>query len=531
MLRRITNMLLLFRPAEERPIPIYMPLRRCNPERETLLDDLLAPDTGTVPAVVRSRMPKRFIERAITRGNALVLLDGLDEVADPRSYSAAVRKIAEFVRGYERTKVVVTCRKAGWSGGGLDDFRFMSTLPLDQRQQSEFVRKWYVSVRQILEYEQTSEELERRARLKSTRLIELLRIKERLRDIASNPLILSLICLVHRRRRNLPRGRAELYEECLHILLEVWDRDDKDLDQEFPSYEQKRQLLQRIAQRMHTEKIREIDRRDLEKLVLEFLPEVGGPDEAKALVSQIEVRSGIITERSINRMAFAHLTLQEYLVSEYFGMQEENLFVELNNIDDWAAWREPLLLMFGDRRISKRLLQVLAQRRPPLAISGIAETDPAHLDKTLAGELVRQFIAEMHEDAGLLQDGIPPLVGLLGLEEDPFESVVEEFILALVQTGSRLQFQTLIDALCGSASVENARMLLTLVATEGGRKMKEAVYTSIGRIGDVAIREAQEWRVRGALDTQLLLRNSRGNPDTKRRNSPLATLRTRPAKQ
>ena len=48
--------------------------------------------------------------------------------------------------------------------------------------------------------------------------------------LGRNPLILSLIALVHYRRRDLPQGRTKLYQECLEILLEVRDKEDKELD-------------------------------------------------------------------------------------------------------------------------------------------------------------------------------------------------------------------------------------------------------------------------------------------------------------
>jgi hypothetical protein len=332
-------------------------------------------------------------------------------------------------------------------------------------------------------------------------LIDLLKAKERVKDVASNPLILSLICLVHRRRLDLPRGRAALYEECLEILLEVWDRDDKDLDQQFPSYEQKRHLLQRIAHRMHSKRIREIDRRDLEALVFEFLPDVGGLDAAETLVRRIEVRSGIIVERSIDRMAFAHLTLQEYLVSQYFIKEQEELFYSFYKIDDWAAWREPLLLMFGDRTMSRRLLPALSSVQPALAISGIVEIDPASLDRLHAKELVEAFITQVNEHSSLLQDGLPALVGLLGLEEDPFGSIVENFIGDLGRGTDPHQFQTLLDALSRTASPENAWVLLSLLATKPGQEMRNAVYAALGRIGDLAIRQARVLLDKGTLET------------------------------
>ena len=50
----------------------------------------------------------------------------------------------------------------------------------------------------------------------------------RVADLSGNPLLLTNLCLVHRDRGALPRARAQLYAECVDVLLERW-RSSKDL--------------------------------------------------------------------------------------------------------------------------------------------------------------------------------------------------------------------------------------------------------------------------------------------------------------
>ena len=140
--------------------------------------------------------------------------------------SAHYRRVNDFVQLFPAVRVVVTCRKAGWAGGLENDFEFFSTLPLDFRQQTTFVTKWYAAVRHVTQFELTQAERAQHAITEADRLIDLL-VKDGLREVASNPLILSLICLVHWQRRDLPRGRTALYGECLQILLDLWDHIDK----------------------------------------------------------------------------------------------------------------------------------------------------------------------------------------------------------------------------------------------------------------------------------------------------------------
>ena len=44
-----------------------------------------------------------------------------------------------------------------------------------------------------------------------------------MRELAINPLMLTVIALVHRDRVQLPERRAELYAEAVEVLLGKWD--------------------------------------------------------------------------------------------------------------------------------------------------------------------------------------------------------------------------------------------------------------------------------------------------------------------
>ena len=257
--------------------------------------------------------------------------------------------------------------------------------------------------------------------------LDLLRVKDGLREVASNPLILSLICLVHWQRRDLPRGRTALYGECLQILLDLWDRIDKDLNQAFPTFDQKRRLLRRIAHRMHTRGMREIDRPQLAQWVLEFLPDTQTLDGALQLVKQIEIRSGVLSERAIDQLASSHLTLQEYLVVDYYQI-EPGAELQLSGIDDWSKCREPLLSLIGSSSSPMKLLRELYSLQPILAIYAIAEIDLAHLELAPLQEVLSGFVTELVTNAERLHDGIPALVSLVALEGRPFDVFVFDFV-------------------------------------------------------------------------------------------------------
>src|SRR5579859_3845551 len=133
-------------------------------------------------------------------------------------------------------------------------------------------------------------------------------------------MLLSLICLVYHLRRDLPRGRAALYDECVEILLGVWDRVDKKLNISKPTLDEKRKILRHVAFILHTNGQKDISRQELVSLVMNDLGT--SKEDAHIVVRQIEVRSWLIVELVIDRLAFSHLTLQEFFVVEYLHTEK-----------------------------------------------------------------------------------------------------------------------------------------------------------------------------------------------------------------
>jgi len=53
----------------------------------------------------------------------------------------------------------------------------------------------------------------------SRRLVQAIEANPRISELAVNPLLLTVIALVHRYRLRCPNGRSELYEEAVEVLL------------------------------------------------------------------------------------------------------------------------------------------------------------------------------------------------------------------------------------------------------------------------------------------------------------------------
>jgi formylglycine-generating enzyme required for sulfatase activity len=425
-----------------RLLPIFVPLRRCAAGDKTLLEALTDPSLKLLPPDLLRDCPSDYFWKRLEKGRCLVLLDGLDEVASEVQYHAAVSKINSLVTAYPRNLYLVTCRKAGWRGGLAGDFTALEIQDFRPADVERFVRGWYQAVlpeRELRTFKGTREERQvalkrayQKASGKADELIGILKERERLGWLAANPMMLCLIAFVHYTRGDLPRGRVALYRQCLEILLELWDKRDKELRLESaPTLAQKEAVLRQIAYDFHVGGRREASRAELEAIIARLIPGLGCSITAPEFLRQIEERSGLLTERAIDVLAFSHLTFQEYLTARVF-LGDETMRPELLAHHADPDWREVLLLFSGMLPQATDWLKSLwhAEGAPPL-LTGRCMAEAVHA----APEIREAVLAALN--ATFRSDCAPALLWETGevLAEVSGRETVEYFLAALTDPG------------------------------------------------------------------------------------------------
>ncbi len=333
----------------EEMLPVFLPLRDLmDLDRgfEAFIEDQLAnPHLST---------PDGFGERLLKRGNLLLLLDGLDEVADLSRREQMAEWIVTGLKAHPTCRFVVTCRFAGYSPTVRLSHGFLEThiRPLSAEQASRFVRNWYKIVEKGLARDPG--QAEGIALEKAEHLIN--RLKEpdfrarRVFELTRNPLLLANICLVHRHRGGLPHKRARLYEECIDILLEHW-REAKGLRVGVTAREGRR-ALQPAALWLHGEEGR--TRAEADELIPRIDPVLkamnwpGG--SARDFLHTIRDESGLLTGWDQEHYGFMHLGFQEYLAAREIrsrAFDDPGVLSELAAHFGESWWREVGLLMLA----------------------------------------------------------------------------------------------------------------------------------------------------------------------------------------
>jgi HEAT repeat protein/GTPase SAR1 family protein len=295
-----------------------------------------------------------YMEEQLTAGNALLLLDALDESVRgetvqeaEESYRRASEAILQVATRYHKAPIVVTARKAGYQQrAGLAGFTQLEVLDFRAEDIQQFIRLWF-DCRPISSLYATAEDLQ-------TRLAR----NPRIQALAANPLLLSLIVLVYEEQLDLPDRRAELYNRCVETLLTKWDtsRDIRRLREFKP--ERKRQLLEFIAWHFHPQGRRYFPESELLTVIADFLPRAGLPADKNArILEEIASENGLLKAQAQGWYGFLHLTLQEYFVARYVTDHQQLEVLLEHRGDPW--WEEVFFLYAGQVADASPLFQRL----------------------------------------------------------------------------------------------------------------------------------------------------------------------------
>jgi hypothetical protein len=290
--------------------------------------------------------PVSVVQRALGQKRAFLLIDGLDE-APQENREKLVAAILRFESRQEEARIVVTSRLAGPPGAvekSLPSLHAFELKELTQTEVGEFIDKWCLAA-EISARRDTSE-AEKEAAKAAADLKRRLDLSYAVQKIAVNPLLVTILCVVHRfLGRTIPEHRVTLYQKCTDALLYEWDQ------AKFPegaavgylNADAKRYLLMSVARAIHERHTAEIEDREVVQHFAKRLPDLGRPvSDAKLIVEEIRDRSGLLVERRPGYFAFSHLTFQEYLCALEFVRTKEIGELVGHYKDPW--WHEVIVL-------------------------------------------------------------------------------------------------------------------------------------------------------------------------------------------
>jgi ABC-type cobalamin/Fe3+-siderophores transport system ATPase subunit len=326
-----------------RRVPILLALRE-------QAQAIVANPAISLPDVIRTavggaagREPRLWWERELGRGRCLVLLDGLDEIARDDDRLAVADWIKRQVAAHPGNHFVITSRSFGLPGSLTEQADVLVVRPFTAAQVQLFLDRWSLAAERHATGAsgRTARRAVRlRAHESAARLSFLLQEHPALRDLAANPLLLTMIATAHRYRGALPGSRADLYGEICQVLLSRRSQ-AKDIPQ-LLSWPAKQTLLAALAYQMMRDHVTDLRADRVLEILGPQLERFSATVTGEAFLADMS-SNGLFTEAGAGRYAFTHLTFQEYLAARHVSATPDLVSSLADHVSDpW--WHETILL-------------------------------------------------------------------------------------------------------------------------------------------------------------------------------------------
>jgi hypothetical protein len=309
--------------------------------------------------------PDGWFQREFLKGRCLVMLDGLDEVADSNVRKVVAKWVERQMEAFDaKNQFLITSRPFGYLSNRLSRVTVLEVCPFTPEQIELFIKQWYLA-NEAMSAQKTKEDVgvQIRARDGAEDLLKRLRATRDLSDLAVNPLLLTMIANVHRYRSTLPGRRVELYSEICEVFLgKRQQARGLDLDMK-PA--QVKSVLQTLAFAIMSSKRRDLPCAEAIEIIATPLSLISPGLSGQEFLAMVQSRSGLLVEWESGSWGFAHLTIQEYLAAcdVIAGRREEELGRMV--ADSW--WRETILLYVAQADATSIVKACISGEKPTVA--------------------------------------------------------------------------------------------------------------------------------------------------------------------
>ena len=308
--------------------------------------------------------PRDGVEYLLRTGQAVVILDGLDELVQTELRRRVVSLVEGFAHLYPLVPILVTARKVGYEDAPLNTDLFVQSQieEFDDDQVADYVTRWFKLDEGTSPAEQDQ------------LIASFVKDSEQIRELRSNALMLTLLCAMYSSDRYLPHNLAQVYERCALMLFEQWDsKSGIDLPIKFRG--RLRGAVQHLAWRMFSaaESGKPQTRTRVINALAQYLDgKVDDHDESVAMaeefLSHCTGRAWILADvgatESEPQFGFTHRTFLEYFAAEYLVRTHRTadaLWAVLKpNVEQWDVVAQIVLQLF-DRNFEGGADELLAE--------------------------------------------------------------------------------------------------------------------------------------------------------------------------
>ncbi len=261
------------------------------------------------------------LEALLLTGKISVIFDGLDEITDLPRRQDMVKRIHRLTAQFPSTSILVTTREVGYVNAPLNTkvFRSVRLQEFTYTQVEEYCHRWF------------------KKNNKGHLVDHFLAESEAVSDLRSNPLLLSLLCILYRDSGAIPANRRGIYRECAQLLFHKWDahRQIKQFEV-MPDYTDR--LMEEIARWIYTSSAAQagLEEQVIIKTLSNYMVSDLGFLQSKAESTASEFldfcagRAWLLGVTGTSKhgghriFSFTHRTFYEFFAAEAFAREAEN---------------------------------------------------------------------------------------------------------------------------------------------------------------------------------------------------------------
>jgi predicted NACHT family NTPase len=297
-----------------------------------------------------------WFAKRLRQNKCLVMLDGLDEIADDAQRQQVSQWVNQQIKEYPNTPFILTSRPEGYKKAPLQgNFLELEVQQFTREQRNKFIQDWYKCRKKDGNNNKVDLGIRDSAIQSANNLIAQIDTSQSLKMMARNPLLLNMIAITHDSEITLSTKRVDLYKDICRVLLEGRQR-AKGLSTSL-SAEQKQVILKSLALKLMQENTQAFtldetsthektfnEAKSLIKEKLDRFPNQTLSPEDFIKKDDLGVRELMSEREQEGIYELAHKTFQEYLAAvEIEKTKQENILLEaLADDKKFAWWRETI---------------------------------------------------------------------------------------------------------------------------------------------------------------------------------------------